>query len=237
MATPSAGASTGISTARSAQLQKVGEAALRRWGIGPVDAISATYRQLIGLEQQAAAIEIWHLGVVPGLLQTEEYAGHVIASYSELIEPMPPDRIDQLVRVRMARQEILERKGPVQITAVLDEAIVQRPTGGREVMLGQLTRLVELASRTNITIRVLPHDGPHPMLAAPFNIIHVSTRGDSGDGTQSVVTSEHLNGVRLAADKDEVILHERVFRKIADTSLDVTNSAAFIRATRALRWR
>jgi Domain of unknown function (DUF5753) len=166
------------------------------------------------------------------LLQTEDYARHVIASYSDMIEPLPPNRIDELVTIRLARQEILDRKGPIQITAVLDEAVVLRPTGGREVMLGQLTRLVELARRTNVTIRVLPHDGPHPMLAAPFSIIHANSPGE-----RAVVSTEHLSGVRLAADQDEVALHERVFHKIADSSLDVTNSAAFLRAMRALRWR
>lgn len=224
--------------ARSGQLQKAAEAALRSWGVDDIATIPAGYRQLIGLELKAVAIEMWHLGVVPGLLQTEDYARHVIACYSELIDPMPPGRIDQLVRIRMARQEVLDRAGPVQITAVIDEAIVQRPTGGRDVMLGQLARLAELSGRPNINIRVLTHDGPHPVLAAPFSIFRLTGSGGAADGAPStVVTSEHLSGVRIIGDNEETRLHERVFTEIAAASLDVANSAAFIRATRALRWR
>lgn len=226
------------SAVRSEQLQSASDSALRSWGVDDVDVIPSGYRQLIALELRASAIEMWHLGVVPGLLQTEDYARHVISSYSEMIDPMPPGRVDQLVRIRMARQEVLDRAGPVQITAVLDESIVQRPTGGRQVMLGQLTRLAELSRRPNINIRVLTHDGPHPVLASPFSVFRLSGSSEAADGVPpTVVTSEHLSGVRIVAGKEETRLHERVFRDIADASLDVVNSAAFIRATRALRWR
>ena len=74
------------------------------------DNLSADYRQFIGLEDEASAMAVWHVDVVPGLFQTEAYARHIIGTYRQ-IEPITPGMIERLVRVRMRRQQVVDR-GP-----------------------------------------------------------------------------------------------------------------------------
>src|SRR5215469_1758738 len=83
------------------------------------NSLSEDYQQFIGLEHEATSIAIWHVDVVAGLLQTEAYARHIISSYSK-VEPVAPGMIGRLVRVRMRRQEVLDRDG-FQLSVVLVE--------------------------------------------------------------------------------------------------------------------
>ena len=81
------------------------DAAQKGWWEEFTDSLSEDYKQFIGLEHEATAMAIWHVDVVTGLLQTEEYARHIIGSYSR-VEPVAPGMIGRLVRVRMRRQQV-----------------------------------------------------------------------------------------------------------------------------------
>jgi hypothetical protein len=80
-----------------------------------------------GLEDEGNSIAIWHVDVVAGLLQTEAYARHIIGSYSR-IEPVAPGMIGRLVRVRMRRQQAIDR-ADLELSVVFDESILQRRIG------------------------------------------------------------------------------------------------------------
>src|SRR5262249_47425476 len=95
------------------------DAAERGWVDGDADSLSPDYQQFIGLEHEASSIAIWHVDVVTGLLQTEAYARHIISSYSR-VEPLAPAMIERMVRVRMRRQQALDRPG-LELSVVLDE--------------------------------------------------------------------------------------------------------------------
>src|SRR5487761_1278484 len=100
----------GISGQRRDLLLALAEdAAQKGWWEEFSDTLSEDYQQFIGLEPEAATIAIWHVDVVTGLLQTEAYARHIISSYSR-VEPIAPSLIGQLVRVRMQRQEVINRE-------------------------------------------------------------------------------------------------------------------------------
>src|SRR6266496_4132708 len=86
------------------------DAARKGWWEEFADTLSEDYQQFIGLEHEATSIAIWHVDVVAGLLQTQAYARHIIGSYSR-VEPVPPGMIGRLVRVRMRRQQVLNREG------------------------------------------------------------------------------------------------------------------------------
>src|ERR1051325_10298560 len=94
------------------------DAAQKGWWEGFTDRLSEDYQQFIGLEQEPPAIAIWHVDVVAGWLQTEAYARHIISSYSR-VEPVAPGMVGRLVKVRMRRQQVLNREG-LQLTVVLD---------------------------------------------------------------------------------------------------------------------
>jgi hypothetical protein len=81
----------------------------RRWWEEFADTLSEDYQQFIGLEHEATSIAIWHVDVVAGLLQTDGYARHIIGSYSR-VEPVAPGMIGRLVKVRMQRQQVLNRE-------------------------------------------------------------------------------------------------------------------------------
>src|SRR5215469_2577710 len=103
---------------REALLELARDAAQKGWWEEYADGLSADYKQFIGLEHEASSIAIWHVTVVPGLFQTQAYAGHMIGSYNK-VEPVAPAMVDRLVRVRMQRQQILLRDPGVQLSVVL----------------------------------------------------------------------------------------------------------------------
>jgi transcriptional regulator with XRE-family HTH domain len=92
------------------------------------EAIPAGFQQVIALEHEATAIAIWRVGAVPGLLQTEAYARHLIAGYGQ-VDPIPPGQVDRLVRARLRRQDILARDVPPRLSVVLDESVLRRRVG------------------------------------------------------------------------------------------------------------
>ena len=132
------------------------DAAQKGWWEEFTDSLSEDYKQFIGLEHEATSMAIWHVDVVTGLLQTEDYARHIIGSYSR-VEPVAPGMIGRLVRVRMRRQQVLNRDG-LQLSVVLDESVLKRRIGDEPVMYDQLMRLVKEADRPNLTLQVLPLD-------------------------------------------------------------------------------
>lgn len=101
-----------------------------------------TYRDFISLKSQASAMRTRETTVVPGLLQTPAYARAVTRA---AVEGPDEDRLDALAEVRPARQDVLRARPPLELDAVLDEAVLRREVGGPEVMARQLERLVEAA--------------------------------------------------------------------------------------------
>src|SRR5207248_7606213 len=144
---------------RALLLELAEDAAQKGWWEEFTDSLSEDYQQFIGLEHEATSIAIWHVDVVPGLLQTEAYARHIIGSYSR-VEPIAPGMIGRMVRVRMRRQQVLDREG-LQLSVVLDESILKRRIGNDTVMYDQLQRLAEEAERPTVTLRVIPLDAQH----------------------------------------------------------------------------
>ncbi|MEJ3652130.1 helix-turn-helix transcriptional regulator [Actinomycetes bacterium KLBMP 9759] len=177
------------------------------------------------LENDATAVSSFDLTVVPGLLQTERYMRTVITA---LFSHQTEEAVDQLVRMRMTRQEALFRDDPkpLQFTSVMDEAVLSRPIGGADVMAEQLERVLELAERPNISIRVLPfgagflraHAGHFVLLGIPADLGNdvVYIEGHSGeaflDSRDDVklyreVFADALNRTRSGAASQEVIRH------------------------------
>jgi transcriptional regulator with XRE-family HTH domain len=208
------------------------DAAQKGWWEEFADTLSDDYQQFIGLEHEAASIAIWHVDVVAGLLQTEAYARHIISSYSR-VEPIAPGMIGRLVRVRMRRQQILDRE-ELQLSVVLDESILKRRIGDESVMYEQLQRLVREADRPNLTLRILPLDVQRTVFSESFVIFGFGT--DSDAMLHDVVSTEHLrNGFSLEGER-ETYLHRIAFQMLADASLDPGASRALILETAETHW-
>ena len=217
---------------RALLLELAEDAAQKGWWEEFGDSLSEDYQQFIGLEHEATSMAIWHVDVVPGLLQTEAYARHIISSYSR-IEPVAPGMIGRMVRVRMRRQQVLNRE-ELQLSVVLDESVLKRRIGGESVMYEQLQRLGREAERHDLTLQVLPLDAQHTVFGESFVIFGFGV--DSDAMLQDVVSTEHLrSGFSLEGER-ETYLHRIAFQMLADASLDPVTSRALILETAESYW-
>jgi hypothetical protein len=145
---------------------------------------------------------------VPGLLQTEDYARAVI--FAGL--PGEPDvEVERWLRLRMDRQGLLTRVDPPRLWAVVDEAALQRPIGGPEVMRAQLEYLITATKLPNVTLQVIPfRAGAHAALGQPFVIL----RFDDPDLPDMVYLEQFTNGLWLDK-RDEVDSYAQVMDRLA----------------------
>jgi transcriptional regulator with XRE-family HTH domain len=222
-----------ITGARRALLLELAEdAAQKGWWEEFADSLSEDYRQFIGLEHEANSIAIWHVDVVTGLLQTENYARHIISSYSR-VEPVTPGMIGRMVRVRMQRQQVLDR-GELELSVVLDESVLKRRVGNNAVMYEQLQFLVQAADRPNLTLQILPLDAQHLVFGESFVLFGFGADDDAM--LQDVVSTEHLrSGFSLEGER-ETYLHRIAFRMLAEASLDPAASRELILETAESQW-
>jgi transcriptional regulator with XRE-family HTH domain len=208
------------------------DAAQKGWWEEFTDSLSEDYKQFIGLEHEATSMAIWHVDVVTGLLQTEDYARHIIGSYSQ-VERVAPGMIGRLVRVRMRRQQVLNRDG-LQLSVVLDESVLKRRIGDEPVMYDQLMRLVKEADRPNLTLQVLPLNAQHSVFGESFVIFSFGQDADAM--LQDVVSTEHLrSGFTLEGERD-TYLHRIAFQMLSEAALDPVASRALILETAESYW-
>jgi hypothetical protein len=161
------------------------------------DLLPQWFRAFVDLESAATLIRTYEGQLVPGLLQTEEYTRAVVGG-AYLGEA--PEEVERRVALRVARQALLERAGAPRLWAVVDEAALRRPVGGREVMRGQLERLVEATKLPNVTLQVLPWSaGAHPAMTGAFSILRF---GDQD--LPDVVYVEHLTNALYLDRREDV---------------------------------
>jgi transcriptional regulator with XRE-family HTH domain len=208
------------------------DAAQKGWWEEFADTLAEDYQQFIGLEHEATSIAIWHVDVVAGLLQTEGYARHIISSYSR-VEPVAPGMIGRLVKVRMQRQQVLDREG-LQLSVVLDESVLTRRIGDESVMYEQLQRLAREADRPNLTMRILPLSAQHTVFGESFVIFGFGE--DSDAMLQDVVSTEQLRSGFTLEGERETYLHRIAYQMLAEASLDPVASKALILQTAESYW-
>ncbi|WP_433517408.1 helix-turn-helix domain-containing protein [Nonomuraea sp. CA-143628] len=138
------------------------------------DLLPGWFEVYIGLEGAASVIRTYENQFIPGLLQTPEYARAVI----KLAHETTPDaEVDRRVALRTRRQERLAGGRALKLWAVIDEAVVRRALGGREVMRRQIEHLLEMTKRSNVTVQVIPFErGGHAAAGGPFSILRFPER-------------------------------------------------------------
>lgn len=186
------------------------------------------YSVYIGLETDAASLRVYESLIVPGLLQTREYAQAVI-------EGMWPEatssEIDKRIQIRLKRQDRLtDPVNPLRFWAVIDEALLRRIVGNRQVMADQLKHLAKLSEEPHVTLQVLPYDvGAHPGMYGKFAILEFQEAMDASVVYLEGVTSdlylekandvqsyammyEHLRAKALSGEQSREFIH-----KVAET--------------------
>jgi DNA-binding XRE family transcriptional regulator len=168
-------------------------ATIARKSNGPIPGWFADWLEA---ERQAHTLRIWQPLIVPGLLQTAEYARALFVAAGE-----DADRVEELITARLDRQVILDRPKPPQVVTVLDEPVLHRLIGTPQIMADQLIHLAAVSERPSITIQMIPSDiGANAGLSGGFQLA-------STDGAEDVlnmngvedVTSETRSLVRTAA--------------------------------------
>ena len=131
------------------------------------DVASTEYLAYLGYEELAVRSYNFQPVLVPGLLQTEEYAAAIIQT---IRGPKIPIRIEKLVELRIARQEkVFSRTDTFNLYFLLDESVVRRPVGGADIMRKQLQWLVEVSGRDNVTVDIIPFKaGFYRSIRVPF---------------------------------------------------------------------
>jgi transcriptional regulator with XRE-family HTH domain len=162
----------GVTAERQAELAALAEEAARRgWWEDYTDLLPAELVDLIGMETEAQSAHVWHLEVVPGLLQTESYAREVNRGFGDVAR-LTPRQVERTVKVRLARERILYRDPPFQYSVVLDESALRRRIGSNAVMREQLDRLIQLAALPAVTLRVKPLDSVYEIVTSSFVLLH-----------------------------------------------------------------
>ncbi|AEY87950.1 MULTISPECIES: helix-turn-helix domain-containing protein [Streptomyces] len=180
-----------------------------------------TYRDFISLESQASAMRTLETTVVPGLLQTPEYARAVTRA---AVKDLDEDRLDTLVEVRLARQDVLRSDPPLVLSAVLDEAVLRREVGGPKVMARQLERLMEAARLPQVRLQVLPFAaGAHVGLTGPFVIFSFPSTSDL-----DVVVLDQLTSSLYLERKEDLMAYSEAFHTLQFHALSPEESLDYI---------
>ena len=172
------------------------------------DVLPDWFQVYVGLEEAASLIRLYEVQFVPGLLQTADYARAVVALGQT---GAPDEEIERRVSLRMARQELLTKADPPRLWAVVDEAALRRPIGGREVMRSQLERLIEATKEPNITLQVMPFSsGGHAAEGGAFTIMRFP-EVDLPD----VVYLEQLTSALYLDKRDDVERYTEVMERLS----------------------
>lgn len=136
------------------------------------EAISAQFQEFLGHESSASQIRNFEPLMVPGLLQTEEYAAAVLANYAE-------PHTQRLLELRKERQEKIFRTGEKELHFILDENVISRTVGDKRVMRQQLRMLQEVISLPHVTLRIIPFSaGVYPYWDLPYVIFEFPVPDD-----------------------------------------------------------
>jgi hypothetical protein len=167
----------------------------------------------VGLEAGASAMRVFEPILLPGLLQTEAYMRALIRTGRP---NDPQSSIDRRIALRVHRQNRLRGSNPLELSAIIDEAVLRRTIGGHEVMSEQLRHLIEAVQLPNVTVQILPLDaGEHTFLGGPAALLEFreTTHLD-------VVYLEGLAGDYYEEQPGEVARYREEFDRLSARALD-----------------
>jgi transcriptional regulator with XRE-family HTH domain len=207
---------------RDSLVQLARESRQKGWWHAYGDSVQPQFATYLGLESAAAEIKTYEVNLIPGLLQTEEYARAVVTA--SMVNSSRSD-VERRVALRMERQR-LQRANPPKLWAVLDEAALRRQVGGREVMRVQLEHLRETSALRNVSLQVIPFaGGAHPGMGRPFVILSFGEEADP-----DVVYLEDLASALWVENVEEVDRYQVYFNHLQATALSFEDSAALVTA-------
>ncbi|TQM82784.1 helix-turn-helix protein [Saccharothrix saharensis] len=171
------------------------------------------------LETDSVSVSNFQIDLVPGLLQTPDYARAVIRTG---LPPIAEDLIEHRVELRIARQQRV-LTGDLSVWAVITEAAILRAMGGRDVHVAQLSRLLELAALPNVQLQIIPtRAGEHVSMGVPFSCFTF----DDGFGAVAV---DHLTGTLFLEEEPDVERYRLAFLHLCSAALSPQDTLALLR--------
>jgi transcriptional regulator with XRE-family HTH domain len=206
------------------------ETKARGWWQAYGDVVPEWFDLYVGLEAAATRISWYESELVPGLLQTSDYARALIRLDHQGAED---DEVDRYVQLRIGRQAILRRPiDPPVLQVALRESVLRCPTGGATVMKGQLSQLAEASELPNVSIRVVPFaSGLHPgMMSGPFEVLRFPVNGGGLESEPPTVYADIYTGAIYLDKPHEVERYDRAFGDIWEAALGEDKSRGLIQA-------
>jgi transcriptional regulator with XRE-family HTH domain len=204
---------------REALIQLARDARMRGWWTPYRDVFTGSY---VALEDESSAMRLYCPELVPGLMQTEDYARAVIRA----VRPgYDAESVERRVTARLARQkELLDRISPPELALVLNEAVLRRLVGGASTMAAQLRALADAAQRPGVMLQVLPFSaGAHASLEGGFVLIKFPEETDP-----DVVYVEGIMGDVYLESVEEVKRYQSAFERNQAVALSPRESSAFM---------
>jgi transcriptional regulator with XRE-family HTH domain len=192
------------------------EAKERAWW----ESYGLAYATYVGLEAEAMAISTFQSSVVPGLLQTPDYAR---AAHERSRPRLESRQIDLQIEAKLTRQRILTQDDPPSLAVVLDEAALRRMVGGRQVMADQLSKAMDMSALPNVTVQVIPFArGAHPAVESNFTLLELP------EPNPGVVFVEGLIGSTYLARAEDLKRYDEIFAELQSIALNPKDTAALI---------
>jgi transcriptional regulator with XRE-family HTH domain len=158
------------------------------------------HAEFLNVEAEAESVWNWEPQIVPGLLQTEDYARAVMLGWHSMFT-VPPSEVERRVEARRLRQQVLQREPPLQLSVVMDESVLHRKLGEASVMRAQLQHIVEVSRLPNVRVRILPLKSDPPVTTGAFTYVKFPQLHDVP--LSDIVTFEHLTGTDQVEDLRE----------------------------------
>ena len=196
-------------------------AAQRGWWDAYGDILGSGYSTFLALEDDAESERFYAQMIVPGILQTDQYAGEIVRMG---LLAMPPGEVARRVQARMTRQKLLTRNDPLELSVILDESALQRRVGGADVMTRQLSHLIEVAELRNVTLQVLPFaNGVHIAMDGSFVVLRFP-----GPVPSYLVYLEQMTSQLVIENEAEAYHYALAFDRMRATALEPEDSISFI---------
>jgi transcriptional regulator with XRE-family HTH domain len=186
-----------------AELEELAKAGKERgWWNKYGDAVTGPLSTFIGFEVDASEILAYESAVMPGLLQTEDYAR---ALFTDGYPPESTEMINRKIKIRMQRQpRLTQEPSPLKLWAIIDESVLHRRVGSTAIMQAQLQHLRDAAQMPNVTLQVAPFTaGAYPGLVRPFMILRFPLAADP-----DLAYTENFDGGTFAEGDDAHRYHE-----------------------------
>ncbi|MDP9608043.1 MULTISPECIES: helix-turn-helix domain-containing protein [Streptomyces] len=205
-----------------ARLEELAKGSKKRgWWLEHAAHLRPDYLDHIALEDDATYIREWQPVLIPGLLQTSAYAEASITAGPNYVDP---ERVAQLVKVRLARQVQIE-PGGTSYAVILWEPVILHPLLNDEIHREQLSAILEVGKRQNVTVQVLPFSAG--VLAGTTSAF--SSFSFDSDPSVEAVTMENLRGTSILEDPQDLVAYANAFDLLRSAALGPDESARLIR--------